>query len=84
MWDKIDLVALVWAIPTTRMKVQREHRVPLFRRAVEILDATGAAPAGSCSAARHGRPMTGIVKLTKSSAIDPQDIELQPVSNPPC
>ncbi len=26
----------------------------------------------------------GIVKLTKSSSIDPQDIGLQPVSNPPC
>ena len=27
---------------------------------------------------------TGIVKLTKSSSIDPQDIGLQPVANPPC
>ena len=26
----------------------------------------------------------GIVKLTKGSLIDPQDIGLQPVSNPPC
>ena len=26
----------------------------------------------------------GIVKLTKSSSIDPQDTELQPVANPPC
>ena len=27
---------------------------------------------------------TGIVKLTKSSSIDPQDTGLQPVANPPC
>ena len=26
----------------------------------------------------------GMVKLTKSSSIDPQDIWLQPVANPPC
>ena len=30
------------------------------------------------------RLYAGIVKLTKSSSIDPQDIGLQPVSNPPC
>ena len=30
------------------------------------------------------RIRTGIVKLTKSSSIDPPDIGLQPVSNPPC
>ena len=36
-WDEIDLVALVWTIPATRMKAQRGHRVPLCRRAVEVL-----------------------------------------------
>ena len=29
----------VWTIPAARMKANREHRVPLSRRAVEILDA---------------------------------------------
>ena len=32
----------------------------------------------------HDPSQEGIVKLTKSSSIDPQDIGLQPVSNPPC
>jgi len=36
-WDEIDLVALVWSVPATRMKAKREHRVPLSRRAVEVL-----------------------------------------------
>ena len=36
-WDEIDLVALVWSIPATRMKAKREHRVPLSSRAVEVL-----------------------------------------------
>ena len=30
------------------------------------------------------RPIRGIVKLTSSSSIDPQDAGLQPVVNPPC
>ena len=38
-WAEIDLRAGVWAIPGTRMKAKREHRVPLCRRAVEILRA---------------------------------------------
>ena len=36
-WDEMDLVALVWTIPGTRMKAKREHRVPLCRRSVEVL-----------------------------------------------
>ena len=32
----------------------------------------------------YSRVPEGIVKLTKGSSIDPQDIALQPVSNPPC
>ena len=38
-WSEIDRNAGVWTIPATRMKAKREHRVPLCRRAVEILDA---------------------------------------------
>ena len=38
-WDEMDTSAHVWTIPAARMKANREHRVPLCRRAVEILDA---------------------------------------------
>jgi len=37
-WDEIDLVAAVWTVPADRMKANREHRVPLCGRAVEILN----------------------------------------------
>ena len=43
-WDEMDTKntkdtkAHVWTIPATRMKAKREHRVPLCRRAVEVLD----------------------------------------------
>ena len=36
-WDEFDLEAEIWTIPAARMKARVEHRVPLSRRAVEIL-----------------------------------------------
>lgn len=36
-WAEVDLNKAVWAIPPSRMKAGREHRVPLSPRAVEIL-----------------------------------------------
>ena len=47
-WSEIDLDAVVWTIPASRMKSGREHRVPLsgaaldvLRRAGELSDGTG-------------------------------------------
>lgn len=37
-WAEVDLDAKVWTIPGARMKMGREHRVPLSARAVEILE----------------------------------------------
>ena len=46
-WRELDLTAGVWTVPATRMKAKREHRVPLCRRAVEVLDAArGLGPGG--------------------------------------
>ena len=36
-WGEMDLVAMVWTVPGRRMKAKREHRVPLYGRAVEVL-----------------------------------------------
>ena len=36
-WSEIDLEKAVWTIPSYRMKVGTEHRLPLSQRAVEIL-----------------------------------------------
>jgi integrase len=36
-WSELDLDKAVWIIPAERMKSHREHRVPLSKRAVEIL-----------------------------------------------
>jgi integrase len=36
-WSEIDFESKVWTIPAERTKAQREHRVPLAPRALEIL-----------------------------------------------
>ena len=38
VWTEIDRDEGVWTIPAPRTKVNRQHRVPLSRRAVEILE----------------------------------------------
>ena len=36
-WEEVDLASAVWTVPAERMKLKREHRVPLSPRAVAIL-----------------------------------------------
>ena len=38
LWKEMDLVAREWRIPPERMKTNREHRVPLSRGALEVLE----------------------------------------------
>ncbi|WP_423928249.1 tyrosine-type recombinase/integrase [Candidatus Palauibacter sp.] len=40
VWTEIDLAEGVWTIPAPRTKGNREHRVPLSGRALEILEET--------------------------------------------
>ena len=37
-WSEIDIKEKVWTIPAPRMKAEREHRVPLCPKAIEILN----------------------------------------------
>ncbi len=46
-WAEIDQTEGVWTVPATRMKAKRQHRVPLCRRATEILEEARAIGAGS-------------------------------------
>ncbi|TPE47168.1 tyrosine-type recombinase/integrase [Amaricoccus solimangrovi] len=38
-WDEIDLVNRIWIVPASRMKMDREHRVPLAEAAIALLEA---------------------------------------------
>ena len=37
-WDEIDLDAATWTVPAERMKARREHRVPLSKQALDVLE----------------------------------------------
>jgi integrase len=37
-WDEIDMVNRLWIIPAERMKMKKEHRVPLSDAAVSLLE----------------------------------------------
>ena len=58
-WAEMDTAGRVWTIPAARMKAKREHRVPLCRRAVEILDAARTLGAGKSLVfpMRSGKPI---------------------------
>jgi integrase len=38
-WEEFDLENGIWVVPASRMKAGREHRVPLSRPALEIVEA---------------------------------------------
>lgn len=40
-WGEIDIDNRVWTVPAERMKARREHRVPLSKAAVTLLEALG-------------------------------------------
>ncbi|MGB5997321.1 MAG: integrase arm-type DNA-binding domain-containing protein, partial [Marinomonas sp.] len=37
-WDEIDFESKVWVIPDSRMKMKREHRIPLTNETLSILE----------------------------------------------
>ena len=60
-WDEIDLDGATWTVPAERMKANREHRVPLSKRALEVLAAAAELSDGSglvFPGLRPGRPLS--------------------------
>lgn len=41
VWSEIDIAAAVWTIPAGRMKMKKEHRIPLSGAALAILKSQG-------------------------------------------
>ncbi len=39
LWDEIDIGSAMWIVPAGRMKMDREHRVPLTDAALQLLEA---------------------------------------------
>lgn len=61
-WAEFDLEAKVWTVPAARMKAGREHRVPLSRRALAILEELAKGRTGEFVFAgqRAGKPLSGM------------------------
>ena len=74
-WDEIDLDGATWTVPAERMKANREHRVPLSKRALEVLaDAAGLSEGSRLvfPGTRPGRPLSEntLVKLLRECGFD--------------
>ncbi len=77
LWDEIDTEAHVWTIPAARMKMKREHRVPLSRRALDILDEARTLDTGggvlvfpsSGGKRLHDMALSGLLKNQKVPAV---------------
>lgn len=46
-WGEVDRASGVWTVPAVRMKAEKEHRKPLSRQALALLDAQGWGEAGA-------------------------------------
>ncbi len=78
-WEEFDLAASVCTVPAARMKANREHRVPLCGRAVEVLReaarlrdvVASVEPAGLVFPTRRGKALSDMVfwKLVKQQGL---------------
>ena len=67
-WSEIDAGSATWTIPATRMKAAKEHRVPLSKRAVEILAEAKNLDGDSefvFRGYREGKPLSNMALLMK-------------------
>ena len=73
-WDEVDLEAETWTVPASRMKAKRDHRVPLSRRALEVLhEAQGLSNGdGLVFPSAHGRAIgdSSMSKLLRDLGIE--------------
>ncbi len=60
-WTEIYLKSATWIIPESRMKLGREHRIPLSRQAIAVLDAARCELSGGTGLifpSKRGKPLT--------------------------
>ena len=61
-WSEVDTKAATWTVPAARMKARREHRVPLSRRALAVLEEARRQGAGNALVfpSRKGKPLSNM------------------------
>jgi integrase len=78
-WDELgDLDERTWAISAERMKADREHRVPLSDRVLEIIDELRAIRQGALlfPGAKAGRPLSHGAMLRALNAMGRNDLSV--------
>lgn len=74
-WEEFDLDAMVWVIPKERMKAHKEHRVPLVRDSLTILERMkGLDPVWVFPGAKRGRPMSNMAMANVLERMQREDI----------
>ena len=58
-WDEFDIDAGLWTIPAERMKMRREHRIPLSDQALAILASKHLGGGGLVFERSPGKPLSG-------------------------
>lgn len=72
-WSEFDLKAKLWTISAERMKAQREHRIPLSKRALAIIEemrALGMPGSYVFPGTKIDRPLSNMVFLTMLKRLD--------------
>lgn len=73
-WSEIDLEARTWTIPASRMKLAREHRVPLSDAALGVLEVARGSLGGEdlIFPSLRGKPMTDstLSKMLRDNGIE--------------
>ena len=61
-WNEFDLDNATWIVPATRMKARREHRVPLSKRALQIVNTMNESRVGDFvfPGQRQGKPLSNM------------------------
>lgn len=62
-WPEIDFKAAMWIVPAERMKAGKEHRVPLSRRAVELLESLPREGEFVFMGGKAGKPLSNMALL---------------------
>ena len=62
-WDEFDLDAGIWTIPEERMKADREHRVPLSKQALTLLDSLPSKDGWLFPSIRYGQHIGNMAML---------------------
>ena len=64
-WAEVDFGKKLWTVPAGRMKMEKEHEVPLPQRAIEILESFGEGkPSGFIfEGAKTGQPLSNMAML---------------------